>query len=108
APENQWTPDLFRSPDRPDQAFVRETTAQNGEANCDGRASRISSAWRRRDVGSADYRRGNVQVGIQGRAKYDVGKQRHDQPIPRSHRSDEIQNVSNLPQTVTLLTTTAK
>ena len=35
--------------------FIRKTTAEKGEANCDGRASRISSAWRRRDVGFADY-----------------------------------------------------
>src|SRR5207253_3606841 len=42
--------------------------------------------------------RGNVQAGIQGRAKYDVGKQRHDQPIPRSDRCASIQNISDLQQ----------
>ncbi len=88
--------------------LYHKATTENGPVNCDGRASGISPTGSGRDVGVAGDGGGNGQSGIHGRTKHDVGKQRHDQPFPRSDRSDEIQDVSNLPQTVTLLTTTAK
>src|SRR4029077_11782124 len=71
---------------------------EEGPINCDGGAPAVPPPRSGRDARLTRDGGRNGEGRFRGGAKYDVGKQRHDQPIPRSDRSAPLQDVSHLQQ----------